>query len=322
MSIWYRLTPTDTLFFRGAEPMEAGQLSGTALFPPPVSVIAGALRSEALRQKNISFADYNRCVCPPEVVALLGKSGEPAPFAVTAILLEKAGAFYLPCPAHWFTEKDKAANGANKKILRGKPPEENAAISLNLHSSAGLALPMVLTETEPVPLNGHWLRLRQDCLNADEIAADDLPPSSHFYDTEPRTGIALDDKRRVKDGKLYSAAHIRLCPDVALVIAIDLDLGLRSDGMLPLGGERRLCGYKQIADPVPPTSPNQAALYLALTPVELTAEILPHVFATGKPAMLAGWDLHTGFHKPSASWLPAGAVFTKNINKFCLPLPR
>jgi len=316
---WYQLTPADTLFFRGAEPMEAGQLSAAALFPPPVSVILGALRSEALGQKNISFADYKRGVYPAEVAALLGKSGEPPPFAVTAILLKKADDYYLPCPAHWFTEKDSI--GAKKKILRGKAPEQSTAASLGLHSSAELYLPMVLAEGEPVTLNGHWLRLRQGCLDADEIIDEDLSPSSVFYDTEPRTGIALDEKRHVKEGALYSSGHICLRPDVSLVIAIDRDLGLRQDGTLFLGGEKRVCGYKEIAAPALPIPPNQPALYLALTPVELTTEIFPHVFAAGKPAMLAGWDLHTGFHKSSSTWLPAGSVFAKKINN-CLPLLR
>ena len=55
MNIWYELTPVDTLFFRGAEAMEAGLLGTGALFPPPVSVVLGALRSAVVRQSGSFF---------------------------------------------------------------------------------------------------------------------------------------------------------------------------------------------------------------------------------------------------------------------------
>ncbi|MDR3347448.1 MAG: hypothetical protein LBN32_02415 [Helicobacteraceae bacterium] len=41
--IWYELTPFDTLFFRGAIPLEAGLPVSDNLFPPPASVIKGAI---------------------------------------------------------------------------------------------------------------------------------------------------------------------------------------------------------------------------------------------------------------------------------------
>jgi hypothetical protein len=57
-----------------------------------------------------------------------------------------------------------------------------------------------------------------------------------------------------------------------------------------------------------------------MAPVELTSDILPSIFSAPKPVSLAGWDLHTGFHKPTTTWLPAGTVFHRNITNHCVPL--
>ncbi|HBT96742.1 MAG TPA: hypothetical protein DEB25_03420 [Desulfobulbaceae bacterium] len=315
MSIWYQLTPADTLFFRGAEPMEAGQLSTNALFPPPVSVIQGALRTAALQQRNISFADYNAGHCPTSLTDVIGKSGEIAPFAVSAVLLKKDGMLYVPCPAHWFTEENGVVG---EKILRGHAPASMTVEALGLHSSSGVTLPLVKATDEAKSLAGRWLRL--DRLYATEIKTNDLMAASDLYDSEARIGIAIDGKRKVKQGALYSAGHLRLRAGVELVVGTSRDLGLNKTGLLRLGGEQRVCGYT--VTPAPDLSTGQASLYLSLAPIELTEDIQPHVFASGKPILIAGWDLHHGFHKASKTWLPAGAVFSKNINNYCLPLPQ
>jgi len=268
-----------------------------------------------LQQKNISFAEYNVGHCPSSLTDVIGKSNEPAPFTVSAILLKKNGVLYIPCPAHWFVETTGAVR---EKVLRGQMPAQKATETLGLHSSAGVNLPLVVTAAEATPLAGRWLRL--DRLTATDIKADDLFAISDLYDTESRTGIAIDEKRKVKDGALYSAGHLRLRPDVALVIGIDRDLGLAKTGLLHLGGEQRVCGYAAIPTPDLPTTP--AALYLSLAPLKLDASVWAKIFAAAKPVMLAGWDMHHRFHKPTTTWLPAGAVLTTNINNHCLPLPQ
>jgi len=320
MKIWYHLTPADTLFFRGAEPLEAGQLSRAALFPPPVTVLQGAIRTAVLKQHGISFAAYNTGNCPEEVTALIGASGQPAPFRVTAVLLARKEVLYAPCPANWFLESNGHAGSddapVGRTVLRAMSPT-NAADALRLHSSAGGDLPMVRA-LDPQSLAGFWLRL--DCLRTPPttIASGDLLDGADLYDVEPRTGIAMDGKRKVVQGRLYSAGHVRLRDGVRLVIALDRDPGLADSGLLTLGGEKRVCGYTRIE--APPLPASAAPLYLTLAPVELTADLLPSVFAAAKPVALAGWDLATGFHKPTTTWLPAGTVFNRNINDHCLPL--
>ena len=94
------------------------------------------------------------------------------------------------------------------------------------------------------------------------FAAGDLLAKSELYDTESRTGIAIDSKRKVQEGKIYTAAHIRLRPEVTLLIGLDSDPGLQKKGRLFLGGEQRICGYATAAAPALPQG--EAALRTAL----------------------------------------------------------
>lgn len=325
MKTWYSITPVDTLFLRGAEPMEAGQPSREALFPPPVSVIAGALRTAVLKQKGITFADYKAGKCPKEVSEAIGPCSGSAPFQIGAVLLAWGDAVYAPCPAHCFA--DSAELKEYRKKTEGKQttlnihravPLSKEAAALFLHSSAGADLPLVHDMLDPKPLAGCWLRL--DCLGKAKLAAGELLAASDLYDVEVRTGIAVDEKRKVREGAIYSATHIRLRPDVHLVIGLDRAPDLTDKGTLALGGEQRLCGYKRCKGPDLPQADGSAGLYLALAPVELTEAVLPYVFAAAKPVTLAGWDLAKGFHKATTTWLSAGTVFTENINTLCIPL--
>lgn len=326
MKIWYELTPADTLFLRGSEPMEAGQPSREPLFPPPVSVLLGALRTAVLRQKGISFAAYKAEQCPQEILEYIGPCGQPAPFQITAVLMRCKGSLYAPCPTNWFVDKkEKTSQPANSEdtfspgdrtLLRAELPAPEAA-SLLLHSSAGTALPMVCAD-DAKSLATYWVRL--DCLNRPPVkfAAGDLLAQSELYDTEPRTGIAIDHKRKVQEGKIYTAVHIRLRPGVTLLIGLDREPGLSDNGLLRLGGEQRVCGYAKATAPTLPTQ--MATLHMTLAPIEMTNEVQPHVFAAGRAVTLAGWDLAKGFHKATTAWLPAGSVFTTKINSCCIPL--
>lgn len=326
MSIWYEITPVDTLFFRGAEAMEAGQLSSDALFPPPVSVMEGALRTAFLRQQQISFAAYNAGNCSDEIFKQIGRSGEKAPFSIIAIFFRKDGVDYVPCPANLFVEEKPGTsslrttekNSSAVKIHQAVP-KPTASAKLKFRTSAGSdALPLIVAEEEIVPLAGRWLK--RDLLKKlpDTLTGEDILASTDLYDMEPRTGIALDSHRKVIEGKLYSTGHLRLRHGVSIIIAIDRHIGLADTGMLALGGEKRMSGYATITVSELPSQP--AATYMSLAPVELTEALMPTIISASKPLALAGWDLHTGFHKPTTTWLPAGSVFSCNINNHCVPL--
>lgn len=325
MSEWFEITPLDTLFFRGSEPLEAGQLTAEALFPPPVSVIQGALRSTLLRQKEIPFDVYGRHQEPAGITALIGASGEPAPFAIQAVLMRKDDEMYAPAPWAWFVDTAaKAEHGADyvgKPLLVAGKPEFYAVEKLGLATSAD-AVPFVQAREEAISLGGAWIRLGLLGKRPQQLAAGDVLLSRELYTTESRTGIGLVTGRRtVEKGKLYSSSHIRLLEGVRLVIGVDKEIGLDPDGVIQLGGERRMSGYRRLPTVTIPAS-DSSSLYTALAPVLACTDVSAAVVAAGRPVAIAGWDMARRFHKPTENWYPAGSVFSSRISHQCVPLAR
>jgi hypothetical protein len=194
------------------------------------------------------------------------------------------------------------------------------AAALDLHSSSGSdMLPFAKGDRDLTSLGANWLRLALLGTGPTMLQPGDLLPPPSFYEREVRTGIGLDGTRKVVEGRLYSAEHIRLHHDVSIVIGIDRDIGLAETGTLFFGGERRVCGYAKVSAPELPSQP--AERYMALAPVQVTATMLADVFCAPRPVTLAGWDLDAGFHKPTSSWLPAGSVFSAEVATCCVPLP-
>jgi CRISPR-associated protein Cmr3 len=322
MSVCYTFTPLDTLFFRGNIPMEAGYIPSDSLFPPPVSVISGAVRTAVITERGALEAYINGNA--PELEKLIGKWGsDETPFAITAILIKKGDVFYAPAPALWYidaaeTQKlEKADDYIKKQIITAK--EYSTAFNkLGIKSSEG-ALAFVVPEKDAHPLRGCWVSLKFLQSDKSQIADGDILLQKDIFSTEARIGIALDEKRVVQTGKLYSAHHIRLQDGITFAVLFDKDPELADRGTIPVGGETRLCAYKKDAPPHI-NADVESNLYVSLVPVEATAESVLKLVASQKPLVISGWDLAKGFHKPSKNWLPAGAVFQEKISPACIPL--
>lgn len=322
--IYYEFTPLDTLFFRGATPMEAGQLTAVSLFPPPVSVFIGAIRTAVLKQKDISFKDYKagNYGIHSELETLIGKAGAPSPFAVTSFFIKKKGHCFLQAPVSWYLDSKKkplAKSDYTKGTLIQAAYYAEAFTKLCIASSEA-NLPFVKAEAEAQPLSALWIAA--DFFNAPKphLTEDDFLLNSEVYTVESRTGIGLDANRHVVEGKLYTASHLRLSEGTAFGIGVSKDTGLQERGFLQLGGENRLCAYRKIEAPFDSTG-QPSGLYFAAAPVQANEAVLSKLFSSKKLIEIAGWDLHRGFHKPSQAWLPAGAVFTEKINDACISLP-
>ncbi|NLV96087.1 MAG: hypothetical protein GX043_01955 [Desulfovibrionales bacterium] len=319
MSIWYALTPLDTLFFRGSEPMEAGQLTSETLFPPPVSVLQGAFRTEVLRQKKISYAAYKKGEnIPTSVLEAIGQCGEAAPFVFTGVLIKRGERIYAPAPSAWFVDlSEKPKKGVDfhgAEIMHPQYLEMNNPLAMRV--SCGTA-PLVAAQHEALSLAGYWVEISLLSLLPKKLGSDDVVLASELFDLEHCTGIALDANRKVKEGQIYSSTHIRLQDGVQILVGIDRDLGLEPQGILRLGGEQRVCAYVHCSAPKLPNG--EGRYYTTLTPLALTSEVLEKVICAAKLQILAGWDLSIGFHKPTTTWLPAGSIVTQAINKSCIP---
>lgn len=314
MTDWFKFTPQDTLYFRGAEPANMGEShTASMVFPPPAHTIAGALRTAILVQKDIAFADYNQGNCDSDVIEAIGKSGEDCPFGVLGPFFLFEERFWVPCPFIWFSEKTAEKESKSRRKITVSTLVENSLVktasSPNLFWAKGSNL-----ET----LGGNWVCLEELCTAAGEKT---IRNSGKFFVSENHTGIALDvkDKRRTaREGHLYSFVHARLCEGVKLVFGVTRKLPLSDSGVLKLGAEQRFGEYKKMDDMA--FQEGKSGLFMTLSILAGNEEANRHCVATGRIRYFGGWDLHRGFHKPLKGYFPAGSVFDKKINDQCIEL--
>ncbi|HAZ96753.1 type III-B CRISPR module-associated Cmr3 family protein [uncultured Treponema sp.] len=321
MSVFYEIIPLDTLFFRGSTPMEAGQNIAVSMFPPPVSVLEGSFRTAFLLQKGIFPEDYafGKDTSANEII---GNPSEKAPFEVSSILIKKDGQFYAKVPASWYLDSEKKpkekTDYIGKPIIEAKRNQKFLDDMFVMSSSENL--PFVHAKENAQPLGNIWVSI--DFINSTKsvLEENDFLLQNEIFAFEQRTGIALDSGKHTVEGQLYSASHVRLLDGVSMVAGISKEIGLEDSGKIQLGGERRLCSYRKIDFCMPEKSENMGNQFLSFAPIEATKEILESLVASLKLVITSGWDLARGFHKPTTSWIPAGAVFTKNVNGICIPL--
>jgi len=167
--------------------------------------------------------------------------------------------------------------------------------------------------------NGFCAWQRGDCPRPDDVIA-----AASLWSEESRTQVALKaDAATAADGQLFTTRYLRLAPEVGLVVEIDGDVSdLGDQGMLHLGGDRRLARYHTINAipwPAPPAGPTVA---LALSPTILAqadgrcpAAWLSHCHGLSIPGAdpVSGWDLAAnagkGAPRPTRWALKSGSVW-------------
>ena len=304
MMDWYKFTPVDTLFFKGAEPMNLGENHTTSqIFPPPAHTLCGALRTAVLVQNSVSIEAYAHGKAPGEIYETIGRAGDPAPFNLIGPLFMLGTDVYVPAPYLWFKEKD---SGSGKvKIIKGESLQSRLlkTDTLSFIWARGV-------KGEMVSIGGMWIR-RDDLHSSQDFV--EVKKCEDFFENEPRTGIALEKNRSVREGHLYSFNHARLKREVSLVFGADRNLPLQHKGVLKIGGEQRFGWYEEISEEHIRFQ-NEGNFYLSLSILEGTDEANNAVVATGKVQYLGGWDLHAGFHKPMKGYFPAGTVCREKLN--------
>jgi len=313
---WYKFTPVDTLFFRGAQPMNIGENhTASHVFPPPAHTLSGALRTAVLIQNGISFESYGKGEAPAEIIAAIGYAGQPAPFSLIGPLFMLGGDIHVPAPYSWFMEKDsdKKKENGKVKIVKGRSLKSRL-----LKSEASELIWARGDKNEMVSLGGGWIK-KQDLHSAETMI--EVKTSGDFFENEPRTGIALEKNRKVREGHLYSFNHARLKKDVCLFFGTDNKLPLEDKGIFKIGAEQRFGWYEKLNDnDADMRFSDNENLYLSLSNMEGTQEANDSVVATGKILYFGGWDLKTGFHKLMEGFFPAGTVFNKKINSNCIAI--
>ncbi len=303
--IFYRFKPADTLFFRGAEPMQMGvDHTATSVFPPPAHTVVGAIRTAYLKQHNIDFENYSNGTVEQKILDDIGKAGENAPFSLIGPLFKKDENYFIPAPYNWYIEKSADKESRTHKIITLQDIQSDLIVS---HQSIMWAK----GAEELMTIGGKWIDINALHANSETV---DLFSVDDFVLFEERTGIAIeDDKKTVREGHLYSFKHARLHENVELVFGIDKEIDFAESGMLRLGAEQRFGSYKKVKNiftDIQPTS----EFFLSLSLVEGTNETNDAVVATGKIQYIGGWDLKKRFHKPMKGYFPAGTVFNKKLN--------
>ncbi|WP_373500896.1 type III-B CRISPR module-associated Cmr3 family protein [Desulfococcus sp.] len=312
---WYLFEPAGTLLFKGAEPMDMGaDHHASQIFPPPARTIAGALRTAVLVQHGISYTDYYaKQNVPEEIMAAIGEAGENAPFDVAGPLFHMDGRLYTPAPYSWFIEKNsnRSANGEKRTVNIFKAEYVRSPLI-----SADIPLPWVRGgRGELVSIGGNWMELNDLFSPAEEKG---FYRPEFFFATEPRTGIALNQNRSVREGHLYTFVHIRMKNGCGLVFGTNKPLPLSENGFLKLGAEQRFGRYKKI--PTPTIPDGKTGTYLSLAMVQGSVSANHACLTTGRIQYLGGWDLKKGFHKPMQGHFPAGSVFNQQIHTHCIQL--
>jgi len=313
---WYKFTLVDTLFFRGAEPMNLGENHTVShIFPPSGHTLSGALRTAVLIQNGVSFEIYGNGKASEEICDSIGQAGQPAPFSLIGPLFMFEDDVYVPAPYSWFMEKDSDKKKGNGKvnIVKGSP------VKSRLVKSEAHELIWAKGENgDMVSLGGRWINKQN--LHSDETMIE-VKASGEFFENEPRIGIALEKNRKVREGHLYSFNHARLKKDVCLFFGTDRSLPLKKRGILKIGAEQRFGWYERLNDKNANLRfSNDGNSYLSLSNLEGTQETNASVVATGRILYLGGWDLYSGFHKPMKGFFPAGTIFNKKINNNCISI--
>lgn len=314
---WYQFTPSDTLFFRGAEPMVGGMDYDTRLaFPPSVSVIQGAVRTAALAQKRVSIKAYRN---GDPIGESIGAYGRAALFKVVGPFIRKEADDFVPAPFTWYY--DGNLKGLKINIVKPFPLSGDLRERLGLRSSSALTN-WAVSENELKTVGGNWISLgglsrnRARFEDGKSIFMSERGRSA-LFSLEARTGIAIDRARRVEESRLYSSRHIRLNAGVSLIWGIEGDCGLGNSGVLSLGGEQRFGSYQELTHA--PDFPKAGDQYLALSPIPVNDESVAALVGTGEIIYRGGWSLAGQFHKDMVGYYPAGSVFSKNVNNCCIP---
>lgn len=342
---WIQLDPLDTLFFKGSEPMIAGESHEVnSVFPPMPSTLLGALCTAILQQRGLKPEDFTRQEGPDpkitEKFPFLGRPGdeeyEPDYQITGPIFLLNPGqakqTWVLPVPAHCFAKvPDYPEDGEKLQVVQASLFPD---IAQPLGLSGTVADPLWIIdppERDMESLSGYWINqagLKDMSARSDQFAVqirtsvESVKPDepaimrlTTLFGNEARVGIALEDGiRRARKGYLYTTTQVRLKAGVNMAIGLSEELipaYLDKQGILQLGGEQRMVHYLQLSDG-PDLSESKSPWMMALSPFpykELEIKGWKNCpWASGRLIRMGGWDMKKGFPKCMKAYLPAGTV--------------
>lgn len=331
-----RLTALDTLFFRDGKPFNRGEETwANGIFPPPPSVLYGALRS-------LYFTSN------PKDIGKENTDNDPTNnLIINDIQISSGDNLYFPCPLDVVVEKaTKNTEDINYLSLNLDGTKRITSSNLDYHLS-------VKDNLEIEALEG-YISQRNFRKYLKGQTPNDVFSLDKLLTFEPKVGIGRDNNTHVSDdGLLYRVGMIR--PEiqnennqfVKLNIEIDFELEtwnlpIGYKGFIKLGGEAKACSYEVIS-PKDKTNSEQLSsdvfkIYF-LTPTIFKNDFLDYdgekksygwlpsfldknlegelngvkvkllTAAIGKPKYLGGFDMKKRNPKPMLKMIPEGSVY-------------
>jgi CRISPR-associated protein Cmr3 len=294
-----KISALDTLFFRDGRPFTMGEDTHAAgLFPPPPSVLYGALRTTYMAGKiqAATMADLIK---------------ETSRLSITGLAIVFNDRIHFPLPKDLVVKKDDENNAHPLKYVDA-PDYARSLTPKTLQN--GMEGKMAEKDFY-ISINHLRYYLRKD---GNEFPCKTLP-----IEKELKVGIGRKNETHIAtDGMLYRAVMQR---PLGVSFSVQFDnLTLDTEGVLQLGGERKAAHYEsenveyqglEMADSI---DSNEFKIYLA-TPAIFSAGWKPsdileegcviQAAAIGKPLHLGGFDVEKKMPKPMLQAVPAGSVY-------------
>lgn len=311
---FFRLTPTDTLFFRDGRPYnqdDEGLAHTHSLFPPHPSTLTGALRAAFAFGQGWNGRD----AWPAEYLEVLGDgpdmTGGSLRFGPPMLLRERATGKWeplYPAPLSLIgrqirrTEADPI--GWTDPALLASGP----ALNSDLGRVRFPAAPVAADASRRKAVSDLWLTpAGMACVLAGKPPPFDETHVVHYEDLwqqEPRVGLELEPgKRTAKAGRLYAPVHVRLASGVALGQAVS---GLKPDWhpapVVPLGGEHRSAWVEEAEPPTDlsqPSAGRRCITLILLSPARVGADWLKPAWRRLVADRVSTWK--PGTDSPQAS---------------------
>ena len=312
-----KIDALDTLFFKDGKPFNMGDETwADGMFPPPQSVIAGALRT--------AYFGYH----PEDLPKANGPDDPTTGLKIRATALMTGETVYYHAPLDMVVDKSQT----EKKKARLEPlelTEPSGLTSSPLKKVLSFSRDGKIDTAQGLLIDAgslsSWLNGRKGKMPFLRL--------SELVTTEAKTGIGRENSTRsVAEGKLYRVGMKRPVSaegfvESKLSIVVDFTgFDLPSAGFLKLGGEGKVASWKEFDQDLIPPRPELPSgdgeliikLYL-LTPGVFPEGALPTLPAgtgaeviaasTGKALYFGGYDMKAGEPKPMKLAVPPGSVY-------------
>lgn len=327
-----KIEALDTLFFKDGKPFSMGEESwADGIFPPPPSVICGALRTAWFAQNPEEFNKANSADDPTNSLMIKG------------IYFEYGNEIYFPLPLDLVKKK-------NEKDLKSYPLNKSKEINLSNSSAPDNNLTSGFDD-EIESIDGGIIPLGsfERYLNSAETQFY-YKSLSDIVLSEPKVGIGRENQTRTSsEGKLYRVGMRRLeetrkfmsQPNKIFLVIEYEGITLADSGFIKLGAEGKIAAFHKYDKIISLNNKNKSSgnnekksdtifKFYLLTPAIFEDGWKPNLtknailkdlkldFITaciGKPVNIGGFDMQKKTPKTMYKAVPPGSVFYFKTSK-------